>query len=156
MTSFRQLENTATPGLERFAGMLSEDGRVKIQNAGAFRFAEMAANNFGMSGESRPEPWKILTWQYAKEFHGGQRIPTLILSGELQDSIKIDSSPESAVVTANAEYASDHQFGDSSRNLPPRPFFPMDESEQITPYAEQQVMDAMQQQLDVILEVANG
>ena len=147
MASFTNIENTASEELQDFARLIVSDLKQKVQSAGAFRFAEISFNNFGFSGEDRPEVWPILSASYAKEFHGGQRIPTLQLTGALQESISIESTPEMAVVFSDNEYALDHQEGNESTNLPARPFFPI-VGEQITPYAEAQCLDAAQAELD--------
>jgi len=151
MASFTNIENTASDELENFASLIVSDLKQKIQGAAAFRFADIAFNNFGFSGEDRPEVWPILSASYAKEFHDGQRIPTLQLTGALQESISIESTPEMAVVYSDSEYALDQQEGNESTNLPARPFFPI-VGEQITPYAEAQCLDAAQAELDRSLQ----
>jgi len=79
----------------------------------AHRFASIVHNNFGFGGEDRPEAWPELGRGYADEFHGGQRVPTLILSGELQGSIQIEEgNPDHSSVFTNNEYAAAHQYGD--------------------------------------------
>ena len=143
MASFTNIENTASEELQNFARLIVSDLKQKVQSAGAFRFAEISFNNFGFSGEDRPEVWPILSASYAKEFHGGQRIPTLQLTGALQESISIESTPEMAVITADNEYALDHQEGNESTNLPARPFFPIINGE-ATAYTTEQCLEAAQ------------
>ena len=143
--------------MERFGGMLSGEIKVKVQDSAAVRFAEIAYENFGVSGGPRPAAWAKLSKDYADEFHDGSRIPTGILSGEMRDTIDVDRSeqPERAIVVAPAPYAYEQHFGNSQSNLPARPFFPIigetiDESE-ITPYAEALCLQNAQETLEAIL-----
>ena len=143
--------------LEQLA-LLTDVDRIQIQAAMAYRFAEMVFDNFGEAGDHRPATWKMLSKKYADQFHGGSRIPTEILTGDLRDSIgrNIDiSNPEYSTVTTDIEYAYDQQFGDPSINLPARPFFPMIEPEGgndvFTPYALEEVVAAAEMELDRVL-----
>ena len=123
--------------------------KVNCQAAMANRFASIVHNNFGFGGEDRPTPWPSLSSKYAKEFHGGNRVPTLQLTGELQSSIQIDDTKyEAASVWTDNEYASEHQYG--SEILPARPFFPMI-GDSLTPYSERECVDAAQGELNRIL-----
>ena len=123
--------------------------KVMCQAAMANRFATIVDRNFGFSGEARPETWPILSYDYAKKFHDGQRIPTLQLTDALRQSIQIDdNSHDAAVVWTDCPYAADHQFGNPEKNLPARPFFPMDSAGFITPYAEAECLEACANELN--------
>ncbi|MDE2097601.1 MAG: hypothetical protein KGL39_10170 [Patescibacteria group bacterium] len=157
MISTRPIKNTAAAMLEHFAGGMRVEIKAQCQNAAANRFKDIAVNNLGYTGEARPEDWQILSYEYAKEFHDGNRIPTLILSGQMQESIKVDESnqPAFAEVVALSEYAYEQQHGNEENNLPPRPFFPMygrDDRAVATEYAESQCLAAAQEHLDSILQ----
>ena len=130
---------------------LMDEVRLGCQAAMAYRFASIVNQNFGFSGEDRPEDWKPLSYQYAKEFHDGNRIPTLQLTGDLQQSIQIeDNNPEAATVWTDCPYAVKHQYGDESTNLPARPFFPI-VGDSLTAYAEAECVAAAQNELERIL-----
>ena len=114
--------------------------KIPCQAAMAWRFAEITHHNFGNDGEDRPALWPALTAKYAREFHQGVQTPKLILTGELQDSIKIDAShAEAATVFTQNEYATMHQFGDGP--VPARPFFPIVGSD-FTPYTTAQCLES--------------
>lgn len=140
-------EDTASPMLEAMASGIEGEGRMRLQLAGANRFADIVRNNFGFSGENRPAPWPDLSPRYANRYHGGVTIPTLILSGDLEKSIEVQSQPEFEEVFTENEYALAHQEGNGA-GLPARPFFPMDEAGNATPYAESEVMAAIESELE--------
>lgn len=122
--------------------------KVPIQAAMANRCASIIHNNFGTSGEDRPTEWPILSANYAKEFHDGNRIPTLQLKGDLQSSVEIDeNSFDAASVFTNNKYALQHQNGDDSKNLPARPFFPIINGE-LTDYTAAECVDAAKRELE--------
>ena len=150
-TTFKTIEDTASPMLRDFASRLEDEIPVKLQSAAAFRFADIAVNNFGFDGEARPKVWKSLSKPYADEFHGGARTPTLILSGDMQESIRIENELEKSVVVCDSPYAEDHQEGVPSRNLPARPFFPMTEDGEATEYAQVECLAAAGMELERIL-----
>lgn len=140
-------DDTASPMLEAVAQTLESEVRPRLQMAGATRFAGIVRNNFGFAGEDRPAAWPELSPRYAKRHHGGVTVPTLILSGELEQSIQVESQPEYAEVFTENEYAIAHQEG-NDRGLPARPFFPMDEAGSPTNYAESEVMAAIETELE--------
>lgn len=122
---------------------LDGDTRIRVQDAMAHRFASIVHNNFGDAGEDRSPDWIPLTKNYALDYHDGDTTPTLVLSGALQGSIKIleGNKDYSAVFTENP-YAAEHQWGNPSRNVPARPFFPMYRNGTLTPYAQREVIAA--------------
>ncbi len=120
------------------------------QSAMANRLATIIHHNFGFSGEDRPERWPALSADYAREFHDGNRIPTLQLKGDLQQSIEIDESLEKAVVFTDNPYAESQQYGDETKNLPARPFFPL-AGDELTAYSEAQCIAAAEAELERIL-----
>ena len=120
------------------------------QAAAANRFATIVHRNFGQTGEDRPTQWPSLSKDYANEFHGGSRIPTLFLTGELQQSVQIqDTNIEYSEVFTENEYAEAHQWGEG--NLPARPFFPMNEEGELTTYSEWEVLRAGQEAVDKLV-----
>jgi phage gpG-like protein len=154
MLAFRQLEDTATPLMERIGGMLSGDIRSGCESAAAEKFKEIALANLGFPpGRDRPEVWADLSdspmgLKYQKKV--GRSIATLFETGAMAKSVQIGVS-EGTEVVCLSEYGAKHQFGDSEKSLPARPFFPMDENEVITPQSERECLDAAQQQLDEML-----
>lgn len=121
------------------------------ETAMAHAFASVAYNNFGFKGEDRPSVWPALSYDYAKVFHNGNRIPKLQLTGDLQESIQIqESTGDGALVHTDNPYALDHQEGVPERNLPARPFFPMIGRE-VMPYTFKKCMEAANIHLQKIL-----
>ena len=120
-----------------------DEVRVPIQAAMAGRFKELVMENFGENGTSRPHEWEDLrSKKYARKV--GRDYATLYVDGSLMDSVQIDPyNPDAAAVFSDSEYASTHQWGDESRNIAPRPFFPMTEAG-LTPYAIEEVTKAAQ------------
>lgn len=120
----------------------------------AIPIADICHNNFGFDGQDRPQPWPQLGESYAEEFHDGERTPTLQLSGELQQSIKIEASNgDHASVFTDNDYASAHQWGIPGR-LHARPFFPLigDENMSVlTPFAESEAINAATSEVERII-----
>lgn len=105
----------------------AESLRVPVQDAMAETLQSIVQSNFGVGeGEDRPEPWQPLSQGYAKAAHGGDTTPTEILSGDMKDSIQVETgNPEYARVFTNCEYAAIQQWGGGEWNTPARPFFPI-------------------------------
>lgn len=152
MTFKVNITQIGSPSDSELFGVDLESAKVRIQAAMANRFASLCHANFGPTGESRPSEWPELSPRYAKEYHGGNQVPTLQLSGELQSSIQIEESNRdfSEVYTVN-EYAEAHQWGDPTMRLPARPFFPMTIDGQLTEYAKGEVLAAADGELERIL-----
>lgn len=125
--------------------------KVPCQAAMANTFATVVHHNFGDDGEDRPSEWQPLRKGYAERYHGGDRTPKLILSGDLQRSIEIDEAgEEAATVSTSNPYAILMQEGGQNEegfNIPARPFFPIVGGE-ATPYTAQKCLDACGAQLE--------
>lgn len=150
MTFTLQLESA-----EILSDSLLEEIKVGCQSAMAAAFKVTAQNNLGFEGEDRPLPWPDLSnsergRKYQKQV--GRSVATLYETGALHDSIHVDESaqPEAASVVCGSEYGADHQFGDESRGLPARPFFPMLDGE-VTEYTSAKCLEAAQDRLATIL-----
>ena len=92
-------------------------------------------SNFGNEGLARPETWQMLSPNYAWEKKKGNRTPNLILKGELLRGFRTAVDGNSATLTNVVPYADEHQFGVVYKNLPPRPFYPIEESGELTEFA---------------------
>jgi phage gpG-like protein len=122
--------------------------KVDCQAAMANRFAAITQNNFGFDGEDRPEQWPALSVNYANKFHDGQRIPTEILSGDLQASIQIEeTNPEYAEVFTDVPYAVAQQEGEEAGNLPARPYMPVNKDGTFPAYTLEEVTAAARNEL---------
>ena len=137
---------------------LMDDVKIHTQDAMANEFYEITMANFGPGeGENRPEEWPDLKQGYANEAHDGDVTPTLILSGDLQESITpLLGELESASVYTDSPYAN-HQWGFQTEfhgkviDIPARPYFPIvgDENESVlTDYAAQKCLEAAQRAVD--------
>jgi phage gpG-like protein len=141
--SLSELENAVMAAFEK--------AKVPCQAAMANRFASIVHHNFGFGGEDRPFPWPALNAHYADVFHGGQRIPTEILSGDMQASVQIDeTNADAAKVWTDCEYAGEQQWG--TQSVRARPFFPMYKDGSVTPYALDEVIRAAQNEAERILQ----
>lgn len=128
-------------GLERMVEEVFNRVKIPVQAAMAGEFREITLANFGASGVARPRDWAELSKRYSKRVH--RDYATLHLNGDLFDSIEIDPfSEDGAAVFTNNPYASTHQFGDASRNIPARPFMPIQLDRELTPYARNRVLEA--------------
>jgi phage gpG-like protein len=143
--------NIDTSSIEGQVNELFEKARGPMQAAMANRYASIVHNNFGTSGEDRPFPWPSLGGAYAFKYHGGDRTPRLILTGELQASIQIYEGNDYAAVWTDNDHADLMQWGseaDDRFNVPARPFFPLYENGTLTPYAESECIMAAQNALN--------
>jgi phage gpG-like protein len=126
-------------------GLLLHLDRVRepVQNAMGEKFFEIVRLNFGQWGVDRPIEWAPLSRWYAKQV--GRDYATLFLTGKLESSVKFETTPDCARVSvsdADVEYATRHQYGDDSRHLPARPYFPIDNSGDAMPFTREQVEQA--------------
>jgi phage gpG-like protein len=101
--------------------------------------------NFGESGMARPETWQILSPKYAREFKKGNRTPTLMLKGDLIRGFKTTFDSNSASLTNDVAYADEHQFGVGYKNLPARPFYPINEDGSLTDFAENRQLEIVRE-----------
>jgi len=90
-------------------------------------------------------PWADLapaTWKYKQS---GRK---LYESGTLRDSLYANSSPTHAEVGVHAvnkgfEYGLSHQFGAQKRNIPARPFFPLNDDGTLMDFAEADIVETI-------------
>ena len=81
----------------------------------------------------RPSPWAPR--KDTKATH-----PLLIKSGDLRRNFRsVVTGPDTVVVGTKVKYAGYHQFG--TKNMPARPFFPIDEHGQLTPTVQRDIKD---------------
>lgn len=139
--------NQWTPALNDLKSKLDEHGRKVLLSQLMGRFQQITIGAFGADGEHRPSIWPELKLGYAHEWHGGDSTPTLFLSDEkhslasngphLIDSFQISLSSEQASITNLSPYADTHQYGLGA--VPARPFYPVDEDGNLTPFAQEQL-----------------
>jgi phage gpG-like protein len=129
------VEDGWTPLFDSLAEKVSAEGRRRLLFQLIGDVFDVTVLNLGPEGIARPDQWAALTEKYAQEKHGGDRTPTLILSGELKEGFRTEINTEFATLTNIVDYATEHQFGEPYRNLPARPFYPVDENGlTFTPY----------------------
>ena len=103
---------------------------------------DITLENFGEYSIHRTSEWPELRKPYADKFHGGNTTPTEILTGALKESYHVDiGDPEAARVFSDCPYAADQHNGVPADGpfqvpIPPRPVFPINESEELDVYAE--------------------
>lgn len=106
------------------------------------RFHEIVLGNFGIAGVDRPMSWAPLSPAYAKKV--GREIATLFVSGRLKDSIMVGGANADSITVSvsnsSVPYATVHQNG--GKNMPARPYFPIDENGQVMPWTESQIVEA--------------
>ena len=128
--------------------------RVPCQDAMADRVYEIVDSNIGNDGKYRPKEWEQLrSARYAKK--QGRSFATLHQDvppgGELRASVyPIKGGEEYAEVTTDCKYAATHQFGDESRNIAERPFFPFINGE-VTDLVKAECMQVCEDQLNELL-----
>jgi phage gpG-like protein len=127
----------------------------QVTGAMGAEFKFICVQNLGEDGIDRPSEWSDLSSKYAKRV--GREYATLDLTGNLLRSIRMETFDDHSTVYVNMDdcpYAARHQFGDEK--MPKRPFFPIDENGEITPYARQRVIDAAHEALDRSLNGTPG
>jgi phage gpG-like protein len=142
-------------GLDEYLAAEIAEIKQVAQSAMAERFFELTRENFGESGVDRPNEWPPLSEKYAKRVK--RDYATMFLSGELELSFQWDGSNlQYAEVWSDSPYAVVHNDGDSSRNIPARPVFPIigksdDPQARLTDFAEQQILEAANQAIQNLI-----
>lgn len=130
--NFDNLESSLRKDIERV--------RVGVEQAMAERFFEIVRSNFGPSGVDRPQDWNPLSPPYAKKVR--RDYATLFVTGRLEAGVKMETTPEFSRVfisDSDVSYASAQQWGEGEHNLPARPYFPIDQSGNLTPFSQAEV-----------------
>ena len=122
-----------SPLFESLKAKVSADARRELLFKMISDVRYVTQLNFGAEGIDRPKPWAILSPNYAWEKKKGNRTPTLILKGDLIRGFRTSIQENSATLTNDVEYADAHQFGVGYKNLPARPFYPINEDGSFTP-----------------------
>ena len=139
-----------SPLFKELEQRISSSGRRSLLAQMIGDVVDVTVLNFGESGLARPSEWPSLTSKYAKEYHDGDQTPTLILSGALKEGFVWEIGDTSATLTNSVEYADDHQFGDSSRMLPARPFYPVNEDgSEFIPFMQERLLAIVNQHFAV-------
>lgn len=115
-----------TPLFTELESRVNNEGSRKLlfQMIGDVR--DVTVLNIGESEIARPEVWPPLKQRYANKYHGGDTTPTLVLTGALKEGFVVEVNSKTATLTNTVPYATAHQFGVAYKNLPPRPFYPVD------------------------------
>ena len=145
-------------GLGEHLTAWAEGLRVPVQDAMATMLRTITLYNFGPTGVARPTDWADLSVGYAATHHGGNRTPTLELTGALKVSIETElGNPDHSTVFTTNDYAAIHQWGldnEQGFKMSARPFFPIEGSEDnfvLTPYAENEIRLAAEQAISEYL-----
>jgi len=122
---------------------------ASVQDAMADMFYAITRSNIGDFGLDRPGVWADLTPQYAKKV--GRDHATLRVSGTLESAIRNDGtvgdSADVSISNDDVPYATVHQYG-GGNNIPARPYFPLDQNGEPTPFTVKQVTEAAQAELE--------
>lgn len=138
------LRDDWTPLFQKLNERVSPQGRRRLLFQLIGELENISVLNFGESGIARPLEWPRLKEKYAIEYHDADQTPTLILSGDLKNSFVHEIGTDSAKLTNTSEYASDHQEGDPSKNLPARPYFPVTpDGQELTAYAKERLLEVL-------------
>lgn len=144
------LRDDWTPLLQSLKDKVSLQGRRKLLFQMIGDVYDITIMNFGNQGLARPQPWMELTVRYAREKKNDDTTPTLILTGSLKSGFVHEISGDSASLTNRIDYADQHQFGAAYKNLPARPYYPVNESGlSLTPYAEARQMAIVEEWFSV-------
>ena len=117
-----------TPLFKSLKEKVSSQGRRRLLFQMIGDLQDISMLNFGDTGINRPAVWIALSEKYANEKKKGNRTPNLILKGDLLAGFVHTIGTDSASLTNLVQYADEHQFGVGYKNLPARPFYPVDES----------------------------
>lgn len=148
------LSEQSTQMLKNQLFLLTENEiKPVVQAAMGKEFFRIVRNNLGEGGEDRPfwvEP--MLSPAYARKV--GRPHATLLETGALRDAVELDATrPEGAVVSVSDNtlpYATVHQYG-GGNNIPPRPYFPLDDSGNVMPYTHAKCLEAGEAALKKVL-----
>lgn len=127
-----------------------------VEESMAERFFEMTLANFGIAGADRPKPWAPLKESTIENYRRRKppvmrKIATLILSGALKNAVHVTDKNRVEIENQDVPYAMAHQYGYAPRNLPARPYFPIDDKGECMPYTFSQLVEAGQQKVDSLL-----
>ena len=138
-----------TPLFEDLAERVSSGGRQRLMFQLIGDVYDVTVLNF-TEPSGRPVDWQDLSPLYAMAEHGGDTTPTLILTGAMRAGFEVEFDANSGALTNSVEYTDEHQFGEPGRNLPARPFYPVDESGlNLTPYMESRLLGIMDSHFQV-------
>jgi len=137
-----------TPLFKSLKEKVSAQGRRRLLFQLIGDLQDISMLNFGDKGIDRPAVWAALTEKYAKEYKKGNRTPNLISKGNLLAGFVHQVGSDSATLTNITEYADVHQFGAAYKNLPARPFYPVDESGELTDLANQRQEEIVRSHFD--------
>lgn len=124
-----------TPLFKSLKEKVSSAGRRRLLFQLIGDLQDISMLNFGDHGINRPAVWAALSEKYAHEKKKCNQTPTLILKGDLLSGFVHQIGTDSASLTNIVEYADEHQFGVAYKKLPPRPFYPIDDSGELTEFA---------------------
>lgn len=120
--------DTLTPQLMRLSEGLGHSRR--ILGVIGRELMTMTLATFGPSGTGRPVIWADLKESYKRKLRArkfnAMEVPTLLRSGTLRGSLRLDVTDQHAEISSGNPYAAVHQFGDGP--IPARPFLPMNEA----------------------------
>ncbi len=154
---FELIRDDVTPALRRFAEA-GPNIEQHILGIIASKFKTITIENFGYSGIARTEEWPPLSNSTAGRKYQrkvGRSVATLEYSEDLFRSFRIDVYPDFAEFYSLSDYASTHQYGDASRNIPARPFAPTigtEGNEVVNDYANVEIMNAVNQELQRLFD----
>lgn len=131
----RVTRNEWTPLFQSLKEKVSPQGRRRLLFQLIGDLQDISMLNFGDHGINRPAVWAALSEKYAHEKKKGNMTPTLILKGDLLAGFVNQIGADSASLTNIVDYADQHQFGVAYKKLPPRPFYPVDDSGELTEFA---------------------
>lgn len=149
-SSMTQFENKLATRLEEV--------KQPVQAAMAEKYFEIVRLNFGQFGVDRPIEWAPLSDQsaigraYIKKV--GRTYATLFVTGKLESSVSFEANEERGRVFVDnsiCDYAVENQYGNPSRHLPPRPFFPIDANGETTNFTQEKVTEAAAEQLRLLI-----
>ena len=111
----------------RAAPLAKERERLAGLSAALESFAPIWRNSlrrlFDIGGDP---PWAPLAPGYLRQkLAAGYPANILVRTGALRESIRVTPQGPYLAATVSAPYAARHHYGDSSRNLPARPFLVM-------------------------------
>lgn len=126
------------------------DLKHQLQRAMAKRLLWCVHQNFGGAERFVTKPYPPLSEKYAERV--GRSFATLYVTGALKNSVQIFEQGEEVSVGLDGSVPYDlvHQYG-GGNNIPARPYFPLDENDDVLPEVQDLVMEAAQEELERML-----
>ena len=155
IVSITRVRDDLTPSLKNLERGLIGNGNRALLRTATQEFWNITRESFGANKPNRPDIWPGLAAstikRYKNKYYGGNlTVPTLLRSGLLLNSIRMEVNASYGRVwqdDTQCVYGVIHQFGDISKGIPARPYFPIVGDDHLTTYAFNRINQALEMKL---------